>query len=82
MILLFQLEQFLLAALDTTISGKTIDYTLLESDERGCTDLCFMRGETCYQIIARNDFEVNIYIINNQHKKKLDYFYAFFPPET
>ena len=59
MIYLFQLEQFLLAALDTTISEETIDHTVLESDECGHTDPRFVIGETCYQLIAQNDFEVS-----------------------
>ena len=62
MILLFQLEQFLLAALDTTISGETIDHTVLASDESGCTDPDFVRGETSFQIIAKNNFEVSDYL--------------------
>ena len=52
------MEQFLLAALDTTISGETIDHTLLEVDENGNTDPDKVKGDTCYKIIAKNDFEV------------------------
>ena len=57
---LFDLELFLLAALDTTASEEeTIDPIMLEADEHGYTDPRFIRGETCYQFIVKNDFEVS-----------------------
>ena len=69
----FQLEQFLLAALDTTINDM-IDPTLLESDEHGNSDPDKIKGDTCYQLIAKNDFKVSIiasYVISILHAYRL-----------
>ena len=57
-----QLEGFILAVLDTTVSERDVDLELLESDANGKpTKETFGKGRsTCYSVIVLNKFEVDI----------------------
>ena len=55
-----QLQQFLMAALDTTVTEQTVDHELLEADANGYkpTDTQKFQRPSCYEVIAKNEIEV------------------------
>ena len=57
-----QLQQFLVAALDTTVTEQTVDHELLEADANGYkpTDTQKFEYPSCYDMIIMNHLEVSL----------------------